>query len=45
MWIRLGRLSGRVLSQVSSDVCMGEGLQIEGGALSRMLSSEVSSHV
>ncbi len=24
---------------------MGEGLQIEGGALSRMLSSEVSSHV
>ena len=28
LWIRFGGVSGRVLSEVSSDICMGEGLQI-----------------
>ena len=39
-----GTLSGRVSSEVSSDVCLGEGSQIQGW-LSGKVSSEVSSDV
>ena len=38
----LGGLSGRVSFEVSFDVCLGEGSQIQGG-LSGRVSSEVSS--